>query len=182
LARDLSEALGLTTGAVYSLRRQKVGPYALDQAAKAMDKESLLSALIPPRDMIPGFPEYLASASEIEKLRKGLPLEGRSLDPLRLYVEGKDGLMRPFLEELPKPMYCLSSEEELTQKLTLPWGSVKIVGEGGELEALGKFMLRAYYKDTLANKLPHDLKAGTPSDIWEGLLSRRPILRPLRIF
>ncbi|MDR2405167.1 MAG: hypothetical protein LBE27_02220, partial [Deltaproteobacteria bacterium] len=56
LARDLSEALGLTTGAVYSLRRQKVGPYTLSQAAKGMDKESLLSALIPPRDMLPGFP------------------------------------------------------------------------------------------------------------------------------
>jgi tRNA pseudouridine55 synthase len=85
LARDLGAALGLSGGALQSLRRERLGPFDLGRAARApFTREGLLAALTGPREALPELPEFQAEPEEAAALRRGARLTGPAVGPFRL--------------------------------------------------------------------------------------------------
>jgi tRNA pseudouridine55 synthase len=104
LARDLGEALGVG-GHLTALRRTRVGPYRLADAAPLAD----LMALAEAGDVIPvlpiaqaagaAFPRYDADEEQAKAIAHGGPLPARGLGPGPIAVFAPDGAFLALVEE-----------------------------------------------------------------------------------
>jgi tRNA pseudouridine55 synthase len=85
LANDLGEVLGLGGGSLQALRRETLGPFGLDRAARPpLERGLLLGALLSAREAVPSVPEYRATPDEVARIRHGIPLDGRTVTAGRL--------------------------------------------------------------------------------------------------
>jgi tRNA pseudouridine55 synthase len=165
LGRDLGRALGLPGAVLKSLTRSGIGPWTLEAAlAPPFSREDLERSLISPRGALAGLPEYLASESDAELLRRGGFLKGGALDLGRLRVFGGSGP--------GAPAGAPAGAGPGSSLPALPLGPVRLVAPDGSLIGVGEF--------GGGGLAPNGGAPGAPEGEKE-LLSARPFLRPRRI-